>query len=109
MGYGNQIVSPALLEGLVGGSAAVPHRPRRVLLLLEFYVVAGFRTDVPLRQTEIDDVQGIRFFTGANQKVLRFDVPVNVVLGMETLRSGYHLVGEMGESRCLEFEIAKFE
>jgi len=56
-------------------------------------VFVGFEVLIPLRQAEVDDVDGPSLFSGARHEVVRFDVPMNEALHVQELKSADQLVG----------------
>ena len=63
--------------------AGISRCPSQVLILFILDVLMRLRVPVAFGETEIDYVHYMGFFPKAEQEVLGFDIPVNVILGMK--------------------------
>lgn len=82
-----QIIPAGLLNPQVSIQARISGSPRETLTISKWYVPAGFRVLVPLRQAEVDDVDDVLTSRGAYQEVVWLDIPVQKAVLMHKFNS----------------------
>jgi hypothetical protein len=87
-----QVVSPGLLVALVGVDAGVPCRSYQALGLPHLAVLVRFDVDVPLGQTEVDEIDRVALSTLADEKVGGLYVSVEESFVVYYLQSSHHLI-----------------
>lgn len=63
--------------------ASISRCTSQVLILFILDVLMCLRVPVAFGETEIDDVNDMGFLSKAEKEVLRFNISVNVILGMK--------------------------
>lgn len=107
--YTLEVVPPTLLDPQVRVDGGVPGSTGQVLVLLVGDVVEGLAVPVLLGKPEIDHVDNIGLLIQSHQEILRFDVPVDVVLGVTVFHSGDHLIGDHEHGLQRELALAELE
>ena len=91
MSDGFEVISSGLLVTNVGVYTGVSGRTGQILSIQEWNVLT-IRALVTLRETEVDNVDGILgVFIASNQKVVRLDISMNDPLFVHNLDSLDHL------------------
>mmetsp|Transcript_34126 Transcript_34126/g.77870 ORF Transcript_34126/g.77870 Transcript_34126/m.77870 type:complete len:229 (-) Transcript_34126:419-1105(-) len=106
---GLQVIPPALLDPQVGIHTCIASCPCQVLVLPIRNVLLCLRVPVLLSKTEVNDVNLIGLLAKANEEVVRLDVAVNEVLGMNVLDAIDHLVCQHQDCFQTELPIAEAE
>ena len=91
---GLQVVPSALLDAEMGIDRRVPRSSGQVLVLPVGNVLLAFRISVLLGEPEIDHVDHVRLLSETDQEIIRFDIPMQKVLGVHVLHPVDHLVRE---------------
>lgn len=84
---GLEVVPATLLDAQVSIEGSIASCACKILVLLVGDVLHGFGVPVLLAEPEVDDVHEMRILLQPHQEILRFNVPVDVVMVVQLLNS----------------------
>mmetsp|Transcript_91013 Transcript_91013/g.257707 ORF Transcript_91013/g.257707 Transcript_91013/m.257707 type:complete len:328 (-) Transcript_91013:336-1319(-) len=102
--YGFQVVPTTLLNAKVRVDGGVAGSACQALVFPVRYVLLRFWVPVLLCQPKVDHIYDVRLLLMADEEVVRFDVPVNEVLGVKILNPKEHLV--RNHEDCLQAKLS---
>ena len=100
-----QVVTSGLFLSQMCVDTHISGRPRQALVLPVWNVFVSIGIDVLFGQAEVHDVYDFVLFGGcaANQEVLRFDVSIDQMLGVDVLHHMQELDGDQQDRPQGEF------
>jgi hypothetical protein len=104
-----EIISSRLLDTQVGVDRSVSSSTRQVLVLSVRDVQVGLGVSVLLGQSKVDHVDLVASLANAHEEVVRLDISVDEVSGVDVLDSRDQLVGEKENSLEAELSVAEVE
>ena len=93
----------------MGVDRGVASRPSEILVLPVWDVQVSLRVAVFFGKTEIDDIDLVATLANAHEEVVRLDVSVDKVAGVNILDTGDKLVGKEENGLQAELPVAKVE
>lgn len=86
-----QIVSTTLLKAFVRSNAGVPGCAYKTFSTFYWNMLVCFRIKIPLRQSEVNDINCLSLISSPYHEIVGFDVSMNKTFAMDLLQAGYYL------------------
>jgi len=102
-----KVVAPRLLDAQVGVDTRVARSPRQCLIFSVGNVLVGLGVAVLLGQSVVNDVHMVPLLASSHQEIVRLDVAMQKILGVEILDTRDHLIRKHEDS--LQAELAATE